>query len=216
MQRGAANSKLDECRRRVQNETALGHRGHEYDPLYRCRRLLTKADGRLDDRGRTSSSGCSRPVTRSARSAWPVDRLEVVREIYAIADPVLATEFVARLADDLQDRECPPEVRQLGRTIGRWAAQISACHGARAPNGPTEATINEPDQEDQADRVRVHPLSERPDRALLYAGYPYRDLLATVTPRSLKSEAPPCRTRGGRCSAPDAWSAHPLQQDRST
>jgi transposase len=29
-----ANSKLDECRRRVQNET-LGHRGHRDDPLYR-------------------------------------------------------------------------------------------------------------------------------------------------------------------------------------
>lgn len=28
-----ANSKLDECRRRVQNET-LGHRGRKTDPLY--------------------------------------------------------------------------------------------------------------------------------------------------------------------------------------
>lgn len=28
-----ANAKLDECRRRVQNET-LGHRGRKYDPLY--------------------------------------------------------------------------------------------------------------------------------------------------------------------------------------
>ena len=44
-----ANAKLDECRRRVQNET-LGHRGRKTDPLYRCRRLLTKADERLDDR----------------------------------------------------------------------------------------------------------------------------------------------------------------------
>ena len=31
-----ANPKLDECRRRVQNET-LGHRGRKDDPLYRCR-----------------------------------------------------------------------------------------------------------------------------------------------------------------------------------
>ncbi len=46
-----ANSKLDECRRRVQNET-LGHRGHKADPLYRCRRLLTKAEERLTDQGR--------------------------------------------------------------------------------------------------------------------------------------------------------------------
>ena len=48
-----ANSKLDECRRRVQNET-LGHRGHKDDPLYRCRRLLTRADERLDDAGQRS------------------------------------------------------------------------------------------------------------------------------------------------------------------
>ena len=45
------NQALDECRRRVQNET-LGHRGHKDDPLYRCRRLLTKADERLDEKGR--------------------------------------------------------------------------------------------------------------------------------------------------------------------
>ena len=44
-----ANTKLDECRRRVQNET-LGHRGRKSDPLYRCRRLLTKAKERLDDK----------------------------------------------------------------------------------------------------------------------------------------------------------------------
>ena len=41
---------LDECRRRVQNDT-LGHRGHKDDPLYRWRRLLTKADERLDNNG---------------------------------------------------------------------------------------------------------------------------------------------------------------------
>jgi transposase len=51
-----ANTKLDECRRRVQNET-MGHRGHKNDPLYRCRRLLTKADERLGDAGRTKLLG---------------------------------------------------------------------------------------------------------------------------------------------------------------
>jgi len=51
-----ANTKLDECRRRVQNET-MGHRGRKDDPLYRCRRLLTKADERLDERGRTKLLG---------------------------------------------------------------------------------------------------------------------------------------------------------------
>src|ERR1022692_5069089 len=54
-----ANAKLDECRRRVQNET-LGHRGHKADPLYRCRRLLTKADERLDVNGREKLLGLLR------------------------------------------------------------------------------------------------------------------------------------------------------------
>jgi len=51
-----ANSRVDEVRRRVQNDT-LGHRGHEHDPLYRCRRLLTKDDERLNDHGRAKLLG---------------------------------------------------------------------------------------------------------------------------------------------------------------
>ena len=43
-----ANTKLDECRRRVQNET-LGHRGRKRDPLFRSRRLLTMAKQRLSE-----------------------------------------------------------------------------------------------------------------------------------------------------------------------
>jgi hypothetical protein len=60
-----ANTKLDECRQRVQNET-LGHRGRKSDPLYRCRRLLTKAKERLDEKGKEESSACSGPVIRTA------------------------------------------------------------------------------------------------------------------------------------------------------
>lgn len=47
-----ANSKFDECRRRVQNET-LGHRGRKADPLYRSRRLLTSGYERLASNGET-------------------------------------------------------------------------------------------------------------------------------------------------------------------
>ncbi len=54
-----ANPKLDECRRRVQNET-LGHRGYKYDPLYRSRRLLTKAKERLDEKGHEKLVGLLR------------------------------------------------------------------------------------------------------------------------------------------------------------
>ena len=38
-------------------------------------------------------------------------------------------------------RDCPPEVRQLGRTMQRWRTQIAAWHQAQVSNGPTE-TMN--------------------------------------------------------------------------
>ncbi len=47
-----ANQRVDECRRRVQNET-LFHRGRKDDPLYGIRRLLTMGAQRLDRRAKT-------------------------------------------------------------------------------------------------------------------------------------------------------------------
>jgi transposase len=52
-----AGHKLDEVRRRVQNET-LGHRGRKTDPLYRARKLLLLAKQRLDDQRTRSSRVC--------------------------------------------------------------------------------------------------------------------------------------------------------------
>lgn len=73
-----ANERLDEVRRRVQNET-LGHRGRKHDPLYRSRRLLTKADERLDDRGREKLVGLleAGDPKGEVRMAWHAK--EVVR-----------------------------------------------------------------------------------------------------------------------------------------
>jgi heat shock protein HtpX len=65
-----ANSKLDECRRRTQNES-LGHRGRKNDPLYRARRLLTKAHERPDDLGDTKLRGLLAVGDPTARSGWP-------------------------------------------------------------------------------------------------------------------------------------------------
>jgi hypothetical protein len=39
---------LDRIRCAVKNQT-LGHRGHKHDPLYRSRRLLTKAAERVSE-----------------------------------------------------------------------------------------------------------------------------------------------------------------------
>jgi transposase len=176
-----ANERLDEVRRRVQNET-LGHRGRKHDPLYRSRRLLTKADERLDDRGREKLVGLleAGDPKGEVRMAWHAK--EVVRSIYDIDDPALAAEFVERLGADLQDTSCPPEVRQLGRTIVRWRHQIAAWHRARVSNGPTEAVNN------LVKRVKrvafgFRRFAHYRIRSLLYAGRPNWALLATVTPR---------------------------------
>jgi transposase len=176
-----ANSKLDECRRRVQNET-LGHRGWKGDPLYRSRRLLVRADERLNDHGRTKLLGLleAGDPRGEVRTAWHAK--EVVRSIYDHHYPHLAVAFVERLGRDLQDESCPVEVRSLGRTLIRWKGQIAAWHKAHLSNAPTEAANNLIKRVKRVafgfTRFRNHRI-----RVLLYAGRPNWDLLATVTPR---------------------------------
>ncbi len=176
-----ANAKLDECRRRVQNDT-LGHRGRKGDPLYRARRLLTKAHERLDHRGEQRLMGLLRAGDPhgEVRMAWHAK--EVIRQIYTIDDPDLATDFVAQLSDDLQDDSCPPEVNSLGRTLGRWLHHIVAWHQARVTNGPTEA-INNLVKRIKRIGFGFRRFRNYRIRALLYAGRPNWDLLATITPR---------------------------------
>ena len=176
-----ANQKLDECRRRVQNET-LGHRGRKNDPLYRSRRLLTRADERLDNNGRTKLLGllAAGDPRGEVRMAWHAK--EVVRSIYDHHDPHLAYEFVERLGADLQDETSPIEVRSLGRTLTRWRDQIAAWHRGHVSNGPTEAANNLIKRVKRITfgftRFRNYRI-----RVLLYAGKPNWDLLATITPR---------------------------------
>jgi transposase len=176
-----ANQRLDECRRRVQNET-LGHRGRKDDPLYRARRLLTKAHERLDERGDARLRGllAAGDPRGEVRTAWHAK--EVTRSIYDIDDPALAAEFVDQLGADLQDEDCPPEVQTLGRTLVRWRDQIVAWHHARVSNGPTEAMNN------LIKRIKrvgfgFRRFAHYRIRVLLYAGRPNWDLFASVTPR---------------------------------
>jgi transposase len=179
-----ANSKLDECRRRVQNET-LGHRGRKDDPLYRARRLLTKAHERLDQQGDQKLVGLLRAgdPRGEVKMAWHAK--EVIRSIYTIDDCTLADQFVTQLGHDLQDDSCPPETHSLGRTIIRWKDQIVAWHQARVTNGPTEATNN------LIKRIKrigfgFRRFAHYRIRVLLYAGRPNWDLLATAHPAEIR------------------------------
>ena len=176
-----ANLKLDECRRRVQNERD-GHRGRQRDPLYRARRLLTMADERLNDHGREKLMGLLNAGDPQAQVFATWQAKELVRGLYDHHDPALALEFVQRLGNDLQDPELPEEARSLGRTLLRWKHQIAAWHEAHVSNGPTEAANN------LIKRVKRVAFGFRRFRnyrirALLYAAKPNWSLLATVAPR---------------------------------
>jgi transposase len=175
-----ANSKLDECRRRVQNET-LGHRGRRDDPLYRSRRLLTKAHDRLDDKGNEKLLGFleAGDPKGEVRMCWHAK--ETLREFYT-QPAEEAVRFLDDFTADSMDESMPPEVRSLGRTLRRWRDQLLAWHHARVSNGPTEAANN------LIKRIKRIGFGFRRFhhyrlRVLLYAGRPNWDRLATVTPR---------------------------------
>ena len=136
-----ANSKLDECRRRVQNDT-LGHRGRRDDPLYRGRRLFTKGHERLDDKGNAKllsllEAGDPRG---EVRMTWHTK--ETLRGLYDIDDPDLAAGYLDELTDNMADQSMPVEVRSLAGTLRRWRAQILAWHTAQVTNGPAETMNN--------------------------------------------------------------------------
>jgi len=106
----------------------------------------------------------------------------LVTGIYEITDPVVAHAFVAQLGLDLQDESCAEEVQSLGRTLRRWLDQITNWHLAGVSNGPTEA-INNLIKRIKRIGFGFRRLRNYRIRALLYAGRPNWDLLATVEPR---------------------------------
>ena len=176
-----ANLKLDECRRRVQNERE-GHRGRKLDPLYRARRLLTMADERLDDHGREKLMGLLNAGDPRGQVFATWRAKELVRGLYDHHDADLALEFVQRLGNDLQDLKLPEEARSLGRTLLRWKHQIAAWHEAHVTNAPTEAANN---LIKRVKRVAFGFTNFRNYRvrSLLYAGKPDWSLLSTLIPR---------------------------------
>jgi transposase len=175
-----ANTALDECRRRVQNET-VGHRGRKDDPLYRARRLLTIAAERLPDHRRDRLVGLLAAGDPKGEVQLTWHAKEVVRGIHDHTDVELAEAWIDEIIRDFADREMPLEVRRLGRTVKRWRDQIVAWHRSHVSNGPTEAINN------LVKRVKRVAFGMRRFRnyrlrALLYAGRPNWTLLDTLTP----------------------------------
>jgi transposase len=143
----------------VQNETC-GHHGRRDDPLWRVRRRLSIAAERLtvDPHERLVGllrAGDPRQEVWLAWNAKEAGRKregsgkeagrkregsgkEAVRQTYAHSDPELADQWVAEIIRNFADDTIPIEVRRLGRTTKKWAAQITAWHRPHVSNGPTE------------------------------------------------------------------------------
>jgi transposase len=176
-----ANTMLDEVRRRIQNET-LGHRGRKNDPLYRARRKLVMG---ADRHTKASTSKLLELLATGdpkgeVTMAWHAKK--VVRAIYHHHNLGDATGWVDHIIEHFADRTCPPEVRRHGRTIRAWRDEILAWHQAHLSNGPTEA-INNLTKRIKRVAFGFRQFKHFRIRALLYAGKPNWDLLATITPR---------------------------------
>jgi len=135
-----ANLTLDRTRCAVQNQT-LGHRGHKHDPLYRSRRLLTKAAERLTDDGHAKLRGLLAAGDPDGHVATAWAAKEAVRGIYT-QPAETAEDYLNALSEDLRQPHRHERVRALGRTLRNWGAEILAWHTTRASNGPTEGQNN--------------------------------------------------------------------------
>ena len=176
-----ANRCLDNIRRRVQTQQQ-GHRGRRDDPLYRARRLLLTAEEDLD-----------------------IDKAERLRSLLELGDPNAEVAIAYRIKERLRDfyrasgldearvileelilhcskEAMPQEIRQLGRTLGRWFDKICNYHLAKVTNAPTEALNN------LVKRIKrigfgFRNFDNYRIRALLYAGRPNWRVLGSMVVR---------------------------------
>jgi transposase len=173
-----ANTKLDECRRRVQNET-LGHRGHKADPLYRCRRLLTKAEERLDEKGREKLMGLLRAgdPNGDVATVWQIGgRPRALcprrsRPRPPVGDP----------AGHGPDRQGLSRRGPITRANAVAVEARDRCLAHRPCEQRSDRGGHQPDQAGEAGIGFRHFRHYRV-RALLYAGKPDWSLLGTVRP----------------------------------
>ncbi len=175
-----ANKRLDETRRRVQQEV-VGNRGRAGDPLYRIRRLLGMAKERLTE-------NANEKLTHLLESGDPNDEVatawrakESLRELYTYRDASLAKDHLDALICDFTDKERPPEVKLLGRTLRAWHDEILAWHSALVTNGPTES-MNSLIKRVKRIAAGMTNFANFRIRALLAAGNPEWSLLSKIVP----------------------------------
>jgi transposase len=135
-----AGDALDQCRRRVQQDTC-GHRGRKSDPLYAARRTLHTGAGLLTDKQTDRLTALFATDDHvEVEATWGVYQ----RMIAAYRDPnrTRGRQQMSTLIESIS-HAVPAALREvitLGRTLKRRAADVLAYfERPHTSNGPTEA-----------------------------------------------------------------------------
>ncbi|MCZ2405100.1 ISL3 family transposase [Paenarthrobacter sp. Z7-10] len=135
-----AGDALDNCRRRVQQQTC-GHRGRVGDPLYSARRTLHTGAGLLTDKQRHRLETLFTADTHvEVEASWGAYQRMVAA--YREPDRTRGREMMQAVIDSLSSGvpTALTELRTLGRTLKRRAADVLAYfERPGTSNGPTEA-----------------------------------------------------------------------------
>ena len=129
---------VDECRRRVQQET-LGHRGRKGDPLYGIRTMLRAGAEKLTDHQwtRFETAHAAHEAHLQVWLAWT--RAQQLRAAYRHPNPGEGKKIAEKALAAFPT--CPvPEIARLGRTLKQWRGSFLAYFDtSRSSNGGTEA-----------------------------------------------------------------------------
>ena len=165
-----AGDALDECRRRVQQETR-GHRGRKGDPLYSARRTLHTGAALLTDKQTQRIEALFDGEEHVAVEAtWGVYQEMITA--YREHDRARGKQVMCRLIDSLSHGvpTALGELRKLGRTLQRRAADVLAYFDRPGTsNGPTEA-INGRLEHLRGSALGFRNLTNYVARSLLEAG----------------------------------------------
>jgi len=135
-----AGQALDECRRRVQQDTC-GHRGRQGDPLYRARRTLqTGADLLTAKQKERIATLFADDAHVEVEATWGIYQTMVAA--YRHPDRVKGRQLMTRLIASVSSGVpgALKEVITLGRTLKKRAADVLAYFDRPGTsNGPTEA-----------------------------------------------------------------------------
>jgi transposase len=176
-----ANSALDTVRRRVQVQQ-LGHRGRRDDPLYRARRLLLRAEERLDEHASARLRHLLDLGDPTAEVAIAYRVKERLRDFYRTTDPQEARELLHDLMNRCLLHSMPPEIQKFGRTVKKWFDKICHFQLTRLSNGPTES-INNLIKRIKRIGFGFRNFENYRIRALLYAGKPNWRVLGSIVVR---------------------------------